>query len=118
MVLVSLAVGAVTCVSLIGLGVGMGGIWPQFHLDNPTRIVSGLGGVLFMLLGIAYLVIVAFLIGWPFAALQRYIDTGFVPRAYRIWQFGGLILSAGVLSIVVYYLPLRMGAKSLDERDG
>ncbi|MEE2789425.1 MAG: hypothetical protein VX589_18955 [Myxococcota bacterium] len=118
MLVSSLSIGGITSIALIGLGVGMGGIWPQFHLDNPTRIASGLGGVLFMLLGIAYLVATAFLVGWPLGALQRFFETGFIPRPTRIWQFAGLVLGAIVLSVITYAVPMRMGAKSLEHRDG
>ena len=118
MVGVSFILAVITTIGLMGLGAGMGGVWPQFHLSNPTRIASGLGGVLFMLIGLAYLVATAVLVGWPLSALRTFIETGYVPRTVKLVQMGSCVLGAIIISIATYWIPMKLGAQHLDTRDG
>lgn len=114
----SAGVAVVMTTGLCGMGVGMGAMAPRFHLTNPARIASGLGGVLYMLIALAYLVALLLLIGWPLAALWRFVEMGDLPRAVRLWQLGAMLGGALVLSGVAYGVPLWLGARSLARREG
>lgn len=53
--IMQLLVTASACVALCGLSVGMGAILPVFNQRNPTRIASGFGGTVNLLLSVMYI---------------------------------------------------------------
>ena len=114
LIAVSMGLASLCTIALSGLAVGMGAMWPQFHLDNPTRIASGLGGVLFMLLGLTYLVFSGALTGWPIVALRDYLGNGYIPRPIRLVQLGACLIGFIVLTGLTFWLPMRIGAQRLD----
>ena len=114
------AVGALAALStwaLSGLAVGMGASEPRFHDDNPARIASSVGGVLFMLVGMAYLGLMVGLLVLPLGAFSFWLSSGFVPRPGRIALYGGLVLAAVLLSVATHALPRRRGARRLESRE-
>jgi len=117
MVITSLVMGVIVTVGLTGLAVGLGALWPQFHLDNPTRIASSLGGVLFMLMGSGLLIVTAICSAPPILALRDYVNSGYVPRTQQLWWIGlcgSLVLG---VTCIAYYLPLYLGARQLESGD-
>ncbi len=115
------AVGALAALStwaLTGMAVGMGASDPRFHEDNPARIASSVGGVLFMLLGLSYLVVMVVLLVWPVNAIQFWLDSGYVPRPDRLALFAGLGLAALLLSVAAHVIPRRRGSARLAAREG
>lgn len=114
---VSAAVAAVMTWGLCGLGVGMGAMAPRFAVANPARIASGMGGVLYMLLGLAYLVVMLLLVGWPIAALWRFVEGGHLPRPGRLVSLGAMLAGALALTAVAHRLPLRLGVRALERRE-
>lgn len=108
---------ALTTVGLTGMGVGLGATAPRFTLDNPARIASGVGGVLYMLLGLGYMVVVAGLLGRPIAALHHFAETGYVPRPARLALFSALVAAALAVTWLAHALPLRLGARALGRLD-
>ena len=110
----TVAISIMVTIGLTGMAVGLGALWPQFHLDNPTRIASSLGGVLFMLLGATLLIAVALLSAPPILALRDYLGSGYVPRTNQLaWV---TVCSCGIIcvTLLAYWLPLRLGARNLD----
>lgn len=118
MIPVSAAVAALMTWALCGMGVGLGATAPRFHEANPARIASGMGGVLFMLGGLFYMVLTLVMIGWPISAFGYWLETGYVPRTVRLVQFGGLLVGALLLAILAHVVPMRMGARALRRREG
>ncbi len=113
----ALAVGALSGLStwsLAGLAVGMGAAEPRFHEDNPARIASSVGGVLFMLLGLTYLIVMVALLAGPLGALGFYLQSGFVPNAERLLLDAGRLVLAVGLSGFTHFYPLRRGAARLE----
>lgn len=100
--------------SLTGLAVGMGAAEPRFHEDNPARIASSVGGVLFMLLGLAYMVAMVFLLVGPLGALAYHLQTGYVPEARRLALDVARVVGAVGLSGFTHLYPLRRGATRLE----
>ena len=49
---------AATTVALSGMSVGLGSLYPNFQEDNPSRIVSGMGGTLNFMLSMLYIVLI------------------------------------------------------------
>lgn len=79
------------CMALTGLSVGLGALFPNFKTNNPSQIISGLGGSLVLVTHLVYL-----------AGLGIFL--------FLVHQPGVLtfILMAGI-SLIVAFLPLRMG---------
>ncbi len=102
-----LAAVAVMAFALNGLAVGLGALYPNFREDHPSKIVSGFGGTLCLVLSFAYIVVSVVLLAvgtpWP-------------------WTRGGeaSLLSAltawtafGLASLVTGGLPLRLGLRQM-----
>jgi ABC-2 type transport system permease protein len=61
---VQMAVTASACVALCGLSVGIGALLPVFNQRNPSRIASGFGGTVNLLLSVAYVGIMLAAMCW------------------------------------------------------
>lgn len=99
---------------LVGLGTGMGAMYPQFDFENVAEISSSSGGILFMILSMSFVGVVVMLGAWP---MYVHFNEKFlfkpgggidVPVCYA------LIV---VLSLAVAILPLRMGVRALRRMD-
>lgn len=96
--------------TLAGLAVGLGSIYPNFEEDNPARIVSGMGGTLNFLLSVGY---IALLVGTQMVILQwqalaKYTST----EMFWVTLIGILIFNT-VLSIAGMLVPMRLGLRNL-----
>ena len=98
--------------ALAGLAVGLGALYPNFHEDNPARIVSGLGGTLNFLFSVAYIVVS---VSAQMVILQWHVLEQFTSAR----QFGLALLGAVVLitaiSIAAVAIPMRLGLKNLEQ---
>ncbi len=118
MIPTSAVIAGVMTWALCGMGVGLGATAPRFHEANPARIASGMGGVLFMLGGLFYMIATLALVGWPLSALGYWMETGFVPRPARLAQLAGMVLAALALTAAAHVVPMRLGARALRRREG
>ncbi|MGC6417915.1 MAG: putative ABC transporter permease subunit [Bradymonadia bacterium] len=114
MVITAALLAAVTAFCLSGMAVGLGAVWPAFHLDNPTRIASSIGGVFFMLLGATLLIAVGLLSAPIFLATRDFIEMGVSPSTSRLYWSIGSFIGLCVLMQLSYWLPMRLGATNLD----
>ena len=117
MLIASVIIAVLMTYALTGLAVGLGSADPQFHVDNPAKIASGIGGVLFMLIGLSYLVVVVAALAWPIHRLRLAIDVGHPLPTSRIAMYGGLAAAVVILSVLAHHVPLRIGARRLEERE-
>ena len=101
----------VTNFGLSGLAVGLGSLYPNFHEDNPARIVSGMGGTLNFLLSMAYLVLVVgaetLILQWR--VLERYAS----PGAFW-WALSAVFAFVTFLSAAATLIPMRLGLRNLE----
>ena len=92
--------------SLTGLAIGLGALYPNFREDNPTKIVSGFGGTLCLVMSFVYIVVSVTLLAmgspWGWHGEQ---NVG--------WILGGWIAFA-LGSLLVGWLPLRLGFKRVE----
>ena len=104
-------------VTLTGLGIGLGAVFPRFHVDNATKIAMGLGGILFMLLAIFLTLLTIVLDAYPTYHLMKlaygYSDS--LPSGFW-WKASGLWLLALGLSMGSALFALNRGAKSLSKQ--
>jgi ABC-2 type transport system permease protein len=105
---------AVLAFGLSGLSVGMGACLPNFRETDPSRIVSGFGGTMNLLVSLLFLLAVLALMAGPWYALMAWGDEGGGPALWMVWA--GLAAGAAVGAAAVI-LPLRMGIRALREME-
>jgi ABC-2 type transport system permease protein len=96
---------AILSAALSGLAVGLGALFPNFKEDNPSKIVSGFGGTLCLVVSFMYISL--------FVALAALPDVRRVARvALPIPDFAAyaaaLALSAAVLAIPLFTAMRRV----------
>ena len=96
---------ALMTLTLNGLAVGMGTLYPNFNEENPGKIVSGFGGTFCLVLSFLYIVgaVILLAIGspWPWA------PTGGLSPTWIAISWAGFLS----LSLLVGWLPLRLGLR-------
>jgi len=111
---ISLYTIALANLSLAGLAIGLGSIYPNFEEDNPARIVSGMGGTLNLLLSIAYISLV---IGTQMIILVWSARRG-VHQDDLFWKFlAGIMLFNTILSFLAIRLPMKIGLRNLENTE-
>src|SRR6185503_5268787 len=94
---------SVMTLTLTGLAVGLGVLYPNFKEDNPSKIVSGFGGTFCLVLSFLYILVSVILLAFT---------TPWTPSARVAPAHAGLCLVAFVgLSVVLGWLPLRLGLR-------
>jgi ABC-2 type transport system permease protein len=105
---VSLFVITLVTFALTGLGVGLGVAYPRFKYENATQIITGLGGLIFMVLSLIYIGIIVILLAVPGYHYFSYLMTGETYLASTAY----LALAAIVcLSLFVGIYPMEVGLK-------
>ncbi len=102
---------AITCMTftLNGLATGLGALYPNFRETNPSKIVSGFGGTLTLILSFGYILggVVVLAVGSPWSWRG---DGGFlVGRAVVSWSV--FLLLSALMGIVPYRLGQRQVAR-------
>jgi ABC-2 type transport system permease protein len=96
------AVVAVMTFALNGLAVGLGVLYPNLKEANPSKIVSGFGGTLCLVLSFLYILASVLLLGFGTTDLNG--------RAS--WAVESISIFA-MLSVVIGWLPLKLGLRQL-----
>ncbi len=96
------------CGGLSGLSVGLGAIYPNFREDNPSKIVSGFGGTLNLVVSLFFVTLVIMLEALPYyLAARRHIDFEGQRQATQM----AFVIVLG-LSAAMAALPLHFGMKA------
>jgi ABC-2 type transport system permease protein len=95
---------AVTLMTLAlnGLAVGLGVLYPNFRDPNASKIVSGFGGTLCLVLSFVYILVGVLLLAMGSGGFQ-------LPPAWSFWALAGF----GLLSLLTAVLPLRAARRRL-----
>ncbi len=96
------AVVTVMTLALNGLAVGLGVLYPNFKEANPSKIVSGFGGTLCLVLSFLYILASVLLLGLG--------ATGLHPHAG--WVVAG-VSGFAALSLLIGWLPVKLGLRQL-----
>jgi ABC-2 type transport system permease protein len=97
------AVVTVMTFALNGLAVGLGVLYPNFKDENPSKIVSGFGGALCLMLSFLCIFVSVLLLGFG--------TTGLYARAaWVVVSVTGFVL----FSFIIGWLPLRFGLRHLN----
>jgi len=57
--------------ALVGLGTGMGALFPRFDVENPAQIPTGFGGIIYMISSLALIGVTLLLLARPVQLLLR-----------------------------------------------
>ncbi len=104
----------ITNFGLAGLAVGLGTLYPNFHEENPARIVSGMGGTLNFVLSVAY---VAVVVGAQTLVLNWRVLGLFQNPAAFWWALGGVLVLVTVVSGLGMIVPMRLGLRNLNNME-
>jgi ABC-2 type transport system permease protein len=96
---------SVMTLTLTGLAVGLGALYPNFKEENPSKIVSGFGGTFCLVLSFLYIlgsvVLLAFATPWARS------DTGSFAQTFSC------LAGFALLSFGLGWLPLRLGLRKV-----
>ena len=98
------------CLGLSGLAVGVGAIYPNFSEDNPSKIVSGFGGTLNLVLSLIFVLTVL-----AAQAIPCFLYYGRWEITVDRFRFS-IVLSMVVialLSLAACLIPMSLGLKAL-----
>lgn len=115
--LTSIATTAILAAALTGLGAGLGAMYPRFHIDNPARIASGFGGVVYMISAMFLVFIVLTLSYLPVRTLYFVTVLGRLPNNPRHALVATLTAAALLLCLLAAWIPVRAGARALVRYD-
>lgn len=96
---------AVMTLTLTGLAVGLGALYPNFKEENPSKIVSGFGGTFCLVLSFLYILGSVVLLASATPWMQP--DSGTFLRS--VLCIGSFVL----LSLLLGWLPLRLGLRKV-----
>jgi ABC-2 type transport system permease protein len=99
--------------AIVGLAVGLGARYPRFGAD-PNQVAGSYGGVMFMIVGLLYIVIMIALLGWPSSVwlLSRVRVQPLSPgRELLMAASFGIAL---ILSVVTWLAGVRSGVAALE----
>ena len=94
------AVVTVMTFSLNGLAVGLGVLYPNFRDASPSKIVSGFGGTLCLVLSFLYILASVLLLAFGTTGLH-------VQPGWAFASVAGFVL----LSFLIGWLPLKLGLR-------
>ena len=96
-----------------GLALGMGALFPQYDTENAAQIATSFGGLVFMLIAVALLLLVTALEALPVLDDFRAREAGALTMTVTVdgWlAFGGV----AALCLLAGLLPLHLARKRLD----
>jgi ABC-2 type transport system permease protein len=99
---------------LVGLGIGLGAMYPSFNHENTSEIPAGTGGILFMTLSLGFIGLVIMLVGRP-----MYVHFN---EKFLLKSLGGIDVPICyalivIISLTVAYLPIQRGINALKKMD-
>ncbi|MCX7805373.1 MAG: hypothetical protein N3A38_09320 [Planctomycetota bacterium] len=109
--------GAAVCVGLTGLSAGMGALFPNFRERSPSKIVSGFGGTLTLILSV-FMVLAAIV---PQAIVCHMALVPPEPDALSgsrlAWSVAATLGFATLLTASCACIPMRLGLRALERME-
>ncbi|MGO8703385.1 MAG: putative ABC transporter permease subunit [Candidatus Brocadiia bacterium] len=99
----------VISVGLSALAVGIGALYPNLREDNPSKIVSGFGGTLNLVLSVAFVALVIALMVLPYHLSRMRPEAEFLQRV----MLPGMLLAVAV-GVVAVIAPLWLGVRAFE----
>jgi ABC-2 type transport system permease protein len=104
-------------VGITSLGIGVGAVHPKFHWENVSKIPSGFGGIVFMVLAMSFIAVILVIEARPVYGILLTLYGGQSLTEDQI--IGALINGFFVLLLCVlcFVLPMVFGLQRLEERE-
>lgn len=100
--------------SVVSINLGLGARFPQFNETNPSRISAGSGGIIAALASIAYVGISIIILATP---AYHFITSEYYGRSINLFMIAAPLLVFFIINVITITFPLRIGLKSLEQRD-
>jgi ABC-2 type transport system permease protein len=97
------------CISVSGLGTGMGAIYPKFRYENIASVSMSLGGMAFMILAFTVVLVTLSLEAWIF-----FLRQGGSANAEKI-QIAVCLILIVTINTAALLLPMKIGARRLSD---
>ncbi|MDA3793338.1 MAG: hypothetical protein PF545_06800 [Elusimicrobia bacterium] len=97
--------------SITSIGIGLSAIYPKFDADNPAEIESSWGGVIYMVYSFTYIGIT---LGLEAVWVRMYFMSKMASATYHRPTVFFIVAGLIILNIAANIIPLRAGAKSMD----
>ena len=113
-----ISLGLVLCLALgvCTLGVGVGALHPKFTAENPAKIPTGIGGVVFMITSMGYTIVFLLATTYPAYVLYDMPRRLSNPIGKPFWFFTSLTVAV-LLEIFVCWFPMWLGRRKLIARE-
>jgi ABC-2 type transport system permease protein len=99
---------------IVGLGIGLGAVYPRFFVENVAKIATGYGAILYMILAMGFIALAVFLEAWPVNAIFMSHFAGMRIAAHQWLLIAGSLTLVAVLSLGVCCLPMHWGIRRLE----
>lgn len=100
--------------AITGLGVGMGALYPRFRYENIAQVAAGAGGIIYMIISLAYIGIVIILEARPvYAHFRRQIFIG----DYSMASLYVSLATIAILTLLAIFIPMKKGIEALENFD-
>ena len=102
---------------IVGLGVGLGAVYPRFQVENVAQISTGFGGIIYMIYCLLFVGSIVVLEAWPVYLLFM-AHLGY--RAISPWQWSGIVLSFAlllILNVLAVVIPMESGYEKLSQQE-
>jgi ABC-2 type transport system permease protein len=103
---------------IVGLGIGLGAVYPRFFVENVAKIATGYGAILYMVLAMGFIALAVFLEAWPVNVIFMSHFAGIEIHASRWVLVVCALALVAVLSLAVCVVPMRLGVRHLEAREG
>jgi len=103
---------------IVGLGVGLGAVYPNFKHENIAQVATSFGGLIYMISSSVFIALVIVLEAGPvYTILSAHFRGEAVTHLQWVWITGSFILVIFV-QIVAVKKPMAAGLKSLSRYEG
>jgi ABC-2 type transport system permease protein len=114
--MMTISVGSIFLITLgiTGLGVGMGAVYPRFRYENIAQVAAGAGGIIYMILCLAYIGAIIILEARPvYVHFKREI----LFADYSMASIYPSMIAVVVMTAAAVIIPMRKGIRALEEMD-
>ena len=117
MMAVSVATMVFLTAGIVGLGIGLGAVYPRFFVENVAKIATGYGAILYMILAMGFIALAVLLEAWPVNEVFMSSFAGIEIHPTRWILIVGSLALVAVLSLAVCLVPMHWGVRHLEARE-
>jgi ABC-2 type transport system permease protein len=122
MILLHMILVLILCLGLSAISVGLGARLPNLKEDDPSKIATGFGGTLNLLVSLIFILLIVSSLALPchvFLASEEVNEASFVVvdmARFRFW-LGVAMAASVVIGVIGTVVPLRVGIKAFNRME-